>query len=152
MGEKSIESLQLELYYKSIVKKLLAGETRGKIASDLNKTPSSLLTLLHSDEFLEVLKQSDEELAEDLLQEKLEGENKAYEDVIEDGASKAAKHLVAIIGGDASGNTASVAAAKAVIELAERISKKGQDRQGQTLNLPKRQYDMLKTSLGEAFE
>jgi hypothetical protein len=151
MGEKSIESLQLELYYKSIVKKLLAGETRGKIASDLNKTPSSLLTLLHSDEFLEVLKQSDEELAEDLLQEKLEGENKAYEDVIEDGASKAAKHLVSIIEG-AQGNTASVAAAKAVIELAERISKKGQDRQGQTLNLPKRQYDMLKSALGESFE
>lgn len=150
MSEKSIEDLKQRLHYEGISRRLREGQTRGKIASDLNLTQSSLRKLFYSDEFLKVLQDFDEELAEDLKQEKLEGENKAYETVLEEGATEAASYLVGIISGDEKGTTAGVAASKAIIELAERVSKKGQDLRGDGLgNLPKRQWDMLKKAIGE---
>ncbi len=146
MVDKSIEDLQQTLFYESISRRLHNGQPRGKISSELNITPSALQTLLYSDEFLNVLKRFDEELSESLIQEKLEGENKAYEDVIQESAPAAAQHLKAAL--TEGGTTASISAAKTIIELAEKIAKKGIEASS-SINLPKRQWDILKTTLGE---
>ena len=149
MSKESIEDLQQRIFHEQICRRILDGQPRGKIASELNLTPATLRQLLYSDTFLETAKGYNEELWEDLKQEIQEGENQAYEEVIESSAVEAAKHLRdALSGGNSS--TGSISAAKAIIELAERIAKKGQDRQGEGLgHIPKRQWDKLQEAMGE---
>lgn len=102
--------------------RLAAGESTRKIAQETNQRPEALNQLFKSDEFLEVLRDFDSDLADDILHEREQAKPEEYESYVLQEATKSIERL-AVIRDYGETESASVAAAKAIVDIAEKVKK-----------------------------
>lgn len=139
---QDVEALRRKVFLEDIASRMAAGDSVRKVARERNQRPDALKQLVKSDEFLAVLDGYDKDLADDIRAERDAARPQAYEELILDEAQKSVQRLADIR--DMSENeNASVAASKAIVDIAEKIKKVHTEKTTRRITFPQRQLDTL---------
>ncbi len=117
---ETIDELRERLALEGIAKRLEEGQSRGKIARELNLRPERLEQLIYSDAFFNLLREKNEELAEELERERKAAESLEYEEIILKASAEAARELLKIMRYSVSDNQRR-GSAKDIIDIAAKL-------------------------------
>ena len=142
MPEFDAEALRKTLLFEEISKRLAAGDTARKIGRDLNERPDALRTIMASDEFLEVLRDHDRDLADGIVEERDAAKPLEYEQLLMDEAMKSVETLRDLRDGS-DDDKIIIAACAALVGTAEKVKKVHVEKTTLRVTFPKKQLDAL---------
>ena len=137
-----VDELRQTLLFEEIAKRLARGETARTIGRDLNERPDALRAILTSDEFLEVLRDHDRDLADGIADERDAAKPLAYEELIIDEAVKSVE-VLRDLRDSSEDDKVVIAASTALVNVAEKIKKVHVERTTVRVTFPKKQLEAL---------
>ena len=117
-----VSELRRTLLNEEIAKHLAAGETARATARVLNIKPDAFKAILASDEFLEVLRDHDGDLADSIVEERDAAKPLEYEQLLMDEAKKSVEVLMELRDGS-NDDKIVIAACAALVGTAEKVKK-----------------------------
>ena len=137
-----VNELRANLKSEDIARRLAKGDTARTIGRDLNIRPDVLRAIMASDVFLEVLRDHDGDLADSIVAERNAAKPLEYEELIIEEAAESVK-VLRDIRDSAEDEKIVIAAATALVNVAEKIKKVHVERTTVRVTFPKKQLETL---------
>ena len=137
-----IDELRQALLYEEIAKRLARGDTARTIGRDLNERPDALRVIMGSDEFLEVLRDFDRDLADNIIEERDAAKPLPYEELIIAEAVKSVE-VLRDLRDSSEDDKVVIAASTALVNVAEKIKKVHVEKTTVRVTFPKKQLEAL---------
>ena len=137
-----VNELRDTLKSEEIAKRLARGDTARTVGRDLNIRPDVLRAILASDEFLEVLRDFDRDLADGIAEERDAAKPLEYEELIITEAVKSVE-VLRDLRDSSKDDKVVIAASTALVNVAEKIKKVHVEKTTVRVTFPKKQLDAL---------
>jgi hypothetical protein len=137
-----VTELRQTLLWEEIAKRLARGDTARTIGRDLNERPDALRTIMASDEFLEVLRDHDRDLADSIVEARDAAKPLPYEQLIIDEAVRSVE-VLRDLRDSSEDDKVVIAASTALVSVAEKIKKVHVERTTTRITFPKKQLEFL---------
>jgi hypothetical protein len=137
-----VAELRQTLQWEELAKRLARGDTARVVGRDLNIRPDALRAILASDEFLNVLRDYDRDLADSIAEERDAAEPLDYEKLILAEAVKSVE-VLRDLRDESSDDKVVIAASTALVNVAEKIKKVHVEKSTVRITFPKKQLEAL---------
>ncbi len=138
----SVSKLRQTILFEEVAKRLARGDTARTIGRDLNERPNALRTIMASDEFLEVLRDHDGDLADEIVHERDAAKPLPYEELIIAEAVKSVE-VLRDLRDSSEDDKVVIAASTALVNVAEKIKKVHVENTTVRHTFPKKQLESL---------